>query len=340
MKNILHFIDRAVLKRGNLIFFFFLTACFFSRLNLQFYLIDIIGQLGFQIIIGGILLFFILLILKRLWASTICILICILLTIDILSSCNQCNAFLEDKSQNHNKIRLMTFNTGFSNNFKNIRELILFEKPDVINFQEVSPQIQDKLKSLKSLFPYNTGLDKPLEHLSSIILSKYPLKNNKVMDYHVVLTSLILDEAELTIIGIHLSAPLNQLLLKLYLDLNSNFSNATIPLPLPLVSLDFAIKQMEYLKTLIGNTNQNLILMGDLNMTTTSKRFTNFLNDTNLYTYTSYKHPTFTWPTFLPVFFGVQIDHVLFSKNFKVIVKKTTNHIGSDHTPLIVDLAF
>ena len=100
MKNILHFIDRAVLKRGNLIFFFFLTACFFSRLNLQFYLIDIIGQLGFQIIIGGILLFFILLILKRLLASLICILICVLLTIDILSSCNQCNAFLEDKSQN------------------------------------------------------------------------------------------------------------------------------------------------------------------------------------------------------------------------------------------------
>ena len=160
------------------------------------------------------------------------------------------------------------------------------------------------------------------------------------MDYHVVLTSLILDEAELTIIGIHLSAPLNQLLQKLYLDLNSNYSNATIPQPLPLVSLDFAIKQMEYLKTLIGNTNQNLILMGDLNMTTTSKRFTNFLKDVNLYTYVSYKHPTSTWPAFMPNYLGIQIDHVLFSKNFKMIGKKTTNHFGSDHRPLIVDLAF
>ena len=340
MTNVLHFIDKVIFKRGNLFFFFFLIACFFSRLNSQFYLIDIIGQLGFQIIIGGILLFFVLLILKRLLASLICIAICILLTIDILSSCNQCNAFLENKSQNYNKIRLMTFNTGFVNDFKSIRELILLEKPEVIQFQEVSSPMQDNLKSLKSLFPYNAGLDKPLDYFSSIVLSKYPLKNIKVADNYTVLTKVILGETELTIIGIHLSAPLNQLLLNLYVDLYFKYSDATKPQPLPLVSLDIAIKQMEYLKTLIDNTNQNLILMGDLNMTTTSKRFTNFLKDTNLYTYASYKPSTFTWPAFVPGYLGIQIDHVLFSENFKVIRKKTANHFGSDHRPLLVDLAF
>ena len=333
-------IYKIIFKRRNVLFLFFLVSCFLSRLNSKFYLIDIFGQLSFQIIICGILLFFILLILKRLLASVICILICILLSIDILLSCDQCNAFLEDKSQSYNKIRLMTFNTGFSNNFKNIRELILFEKPDVINFQEVSPQIQDKLKSLKSLFPYNAGLDKPLEHLSSIILSKYPLKNNKVVDYYTVLTKVILDETELTIIGVHLPAPLNQLLLNLYVDMYSNYTNTTRPQTLPLVNLDIAIKQMEYLKTLVDNTNQNLILMGDLNMTATSKRFTNFLKDTNLFTYTSIVNPIFTWPAFLPNYLGIQIDHVLFSKNFKMINKKTTKSFGSDHRPLIVDLAF
>ena len=97
---------------------------------------------------------------------------------------------------------------------------------------------------------------------------------------------------------------------------------------------------MKHLKTLIGNTNQNLILMGDLNMTVTSKRFINFLKETNLHTYVSYKNPTSTWPAFLPSYIGIQIDHVLFSKNFKVIRKKINNHFGSDHRPLIVDLAF
>ena len=340
MTNILHFINKVIFKRGNLLLFFFLLACFFSRLNSQFYLVDIIGQLGFQIIISGILLFFVLLILKRLLASLICISICILLTIDILSSCNQCNALLDDKSQNYNKIRVMTFNTGFSNDFENIHKLILFERPEVIQFQEVSSQMQDKLKSLKLLFPYNTGLDKPLEDLSSIILSKYPLKNTKVVDNYTVLTKVLLDETELTIIGIHLSPPIDQLLLNLYVDLYFKYSNTTKPQSFPLVSLDLAIKQMEYLKTLVDNTNQNLILMGDLNMTTTSKRFTNFLKDTNLYTYASYKYPTFTWPAFISSYLGIQIDHVLFSENFKMIRKKTTNHFGSDHRPLIVDLAY
>ena len=239
----------------------------------------------------------------------------------------------------------MTYNTGLSNDFKSIRELILFEKPDVIQFQEVSPQMQDKLKSLKSLFPYNIGLDKPIEYLSSIILSKYALKNSEVLDNYTVLTKIVIDETELTIIGIHIAAPLSPLLLKLYVNLYFHFNNLTVTqesltFPMGLNGIDYAIKQMKYLKTLIDNTNQNLILMGDLNMTTTSKRFTNFLKDTDLYTYTSYKHPTFTWPAFVSSYLGMQIDHVLFSKNFKVIGKKTTNHLGSDHRPLIVDLAY
>ena len=340
MESITRFIDKVILNKWNLLLFFFLVVCIFSRQNSQFYLVDIAGQLGFQIIIGGILLSFTLLILKRLFASLICILICILFIVDILTSCNQCSEFLEDKSQNYNKIRLMTFNTGLSNNFKNIHELILLEQPEVIQFQEVSPKMQDKLKSLKSLFPYNTGLDKPLIYFSSVVLSKYPLENIKVVNNYIVKTNVILDETELTIIGTHLPAPLTPRLVNLYYDLKLKFTNVTRTLPPSMANLDVAIKQMQNLKTLADNTNQNLIIMGDLNMTTTSKRFTNFLKDTSLYTYVSYKRPTFTWPAFVPSFLGIQIDHVLFSRNFKMIGKKTTNNFGSDHRPLIVDLAF
>ena len=319
MTNIIHFINKIVFKRGNIFFFFFLVSYFFTHLNSQFYLIDIFGQLSFQILVGGILLFFILLIFKRLLASMFCILICVLLTIDILSSCNQCDAFLEDKSQSYNKIRLMTFNVSHKNQFKDFEkflEMILLEKPDIIQFQELTPQAQDKLKSLKPFFPYNTGINKTIHNMDSIIFSKYPLKNNRMKNNHALITNLVLDDKELTIIGIHLYGPM-----------------------LP-TEFNLAIEGMRSLKSLVGNINQNLILMGDLNMTATSKRFTNFLKETNLYTYTSYKHPTFTWPTFIPSYFGIQIDHVLFSKNFKVIKKKTTNHFGSDHRPLIVDLVF
>ena len=319
MKGNLAFIDRTVFKKGNILFFFFLIVCFFSRLNLQIFFIDIFSHLGFQILIGGILLFFILLFLKRFWASVICVFVCIVFTADILSSCNHCNAVLKDRSQIRNKLRLISFNISYENpveNFENIREMILSEKPDIVQFQEFSRQMQDKIKTLRSIFPYSTELNKPKGPFDSLILSKYPLTNTKVDDNHVVITNLILNEAEISIVGIHLLTG----------GTKKNFNNA--------------LQQISYLKTIVNNTNKNLILLGDLNMTSTSTRFAKFLKETNLYTYTSYKNITSTWPAFMPNFLGIQIDHILFSNNFKMVDKKTSNSFGSVHRPLIVELSY
>jgi endonuclease/exonuclease/phosphatase (EEP) superfamily protein YafD len=319
MKDNLAFIDRTIFKKGNILFFFFLIACFFSRLDLQIFFIDIFSHLGFQTLISGILLFFILLFLKRFWASVICIFVCIVFTTDILSSCNHCNAVLKDRSQIRNKLRLISFNISYENpvkNFKNIREMILSEKPDIVQFQEFSPQMQDKIKTLRSIFPYSTELNKPKGPFDSLILSKHPLINTKVVDNHVVITNLILNEAEISIVGTHLSTG----------GTKKNFNNA--------------LQQISYLKTIVSNTNKNLILLGDLNMTSTSKRFAKFLKETNLYTYTSYKNITSTWPAFMPNFLGIQIDHILFSNNFKMVDKKTSNNFGSVHRPLIVELSY
>ena len=319
MKDSLAFIDRTVFKKGNILFFFFLIICFFSRLDLQIFFIDIFSHLGFQILIGGMLLFFIFLFLKRFWASVICISVCIVFTADILSSCNHCNAVLKDRSQIQNKLRLISFNISYENpveNFKNIREMILSEKPDIVQFQEFSPQMQDKIKTLGSILPYSTELNKPKGPFDSLILSKYPLTNTRVDDNHAVITNLILNETEISIVGIHLLTG----------GTKKNFNNA--------------LQQISYLKTIISNTNKNLILLGDLNMTSTSKRFAKFLKETNLYTYTSYKNITSTWPAFMPNFLGIQIDHIIFSKNIKMVDKKTSNSFGSVHRPLIVELSY
>ncbi len=319
MKDNLAFIDRAIFKKGNVLFFFFLIACFFSRLDLQIFFIDIFSHLGFQILIGEILLFFILLFLKRFWASVICIFVCIVFVADILSFCNHCNAVLKDRSQIRNKLRLISFNISYKNpveNFESIREMILSEKADIVQFQEFSPQMQDKIKTLRSIFPYSAGLNKPKGPFDSLILSKHPLTNTKVGDNHVVIANLILNEAKISIVGIHLFTG----------ESKKNFNNA--------------LQQISYLKTIVSNTNKNLILLGDLNMSSTSKRFAKFLKETNLYTYTSYKNITSTWPAFMPNLLGIQIDHILFSNNFKMVDKKTSNSFGSDHRPLIVELSY
>jgi len=42
----------------------------------------------------------------------------------------------------------------------------------------------------------------------------------------------------------------------------------------------------------------------------------------------------------MPNFLGIQIDHILFSNNFKMVDKKTSNSFGSVHRPLIVELSY
>jgi hypothetical protein len=112
---------------------------------------------------------------------------------------------------------------------------------------------------------------------------------------------------------------------------------------------------METVRDYINKNNKgDYILLGDLNMTLTSKRFTNFLKDTNLYTNVSLFKPTSTWPAkmqlrFAPEYIlienfpnvlGIQIDHILYSSKFKLIDKKTTNSYGSDHRGLIANLIY
>ena len=89
-------------------------------------------------------------------------------------------------SEDYNKIRLMTFNTGLINDFHNTYNQILVEKPDIVQFQETSQEFRTKLKSLQSLLPYNVGLNEANNHFSSIILSKYPIKKDKEINNHAV----------------------------------------------------------------------------------------------------------------------------------------------------------
>ena len=136
----------------------------------------------------------------------------------------------------------MTFNTGLTSDFENIRELILLEKPDIIQFQEITPQMQIKLKSLKSFFPYDVGLKEPNNVFSSIILSKHPLKNNKVIDNYTIFANIFLNGTELTIIGVHFLPPVNQFLLNYYSYLHVKFSNISKPETIPKADFNFAIK--------------------------------------------------------------------------------------------------
>ena len=46
-----------------------------------------------------------------------------------------------------------------------------------------------------------------------------------------------------------------------------------------------------------------------------------------------------TWPTTIPNFMRIPIDHILHSRDIKTISFKTLENNGSDHLPTIAELA-
>ena len=332
---------------GNLIKYSIFIIYFFSlvssKLETQKFFLDIFNQLSFQIFIFGILILIISLFFKEFILSILYFFCLVYLSINILIPCNNCNEFQKDNTIVYNKIRLMTFNTSYSTdydlpgwfvflkrtfinnkklnsdkskNMRDLKDLILFENPDVVLFQETNLNFINLLKGLDLNFPYQVQPSKFVESTESIILSKYPIIKNKNITHNSILTKIIIDKFEINILSPHLHSGINQ---KKFILAN---------------------KQMEILKQIRKDISENIILMGDLNMTPISKRFSRFLENLDLYTHSSFLKQVFSWPTYLPYLIGIQIDHVLYSKNFKMINKKTTISPGSDHRPLIVDLAF
>ena len=332
MKTI-HFLDKIVFKTGNTLIYFFILSCIISRANLNYYFFDILSQLGFQIFIGGFFLIIILLFLKRFKAAIICFVINFIFLFDILYSCKNCNAVAGKDLKNNNNLKILIFNVEYSNsieNFEKIRKMIILENPDIIQLAETSGRLSGEVKKLKKQYPHTLNLDKRKDIFDTVIFSKYPLKNKKDLTDNIVAATVVKNNKQFNLISVHFVPIAN----KLHTEIANRQMAAAI----------------DYIKINKGD----YILIGDLNMTMTSKRFTNFLNETNLYTYVSLIKPTSTWPAKMQLRFapeyvlienfpnvlGIQIDHVLYSSKFRLIDKKITNSYGSDHRGLIVNLTY
>ena len=329
----LYFLDKTIFKTGNTLIYFFILSCIISRANLNYYFFDILSQLGFQIFIGGFFLIIILLFLKRFKAAIICFIINFIFLFDILYSCKNCNAVVGKDLKNKNNLKILIFNLEYSNsieNFEKIRKMIILENPDIIQLAETSGRLSGEVKKLKKQYPHTLNLDKRKTIFDTVIFSKYPLKNKKDLTDNIVAATVVKNNKQFNLISVHFVPIAN----KLHTEIANRQMAAAI----------------DYIKINKGD----YILIGDLNMTMTSKRFTNFLNETNLYTYVSLVKPTSTWPAKMQLRFapeyvlienfpnvlGIQIDHVLYSSKFRLIDKKITNSYGSDHRGLIVNLTY
>lgn len=97
--------------------------------------------------------------------------------------------------------------------------------------------------------------------------------------------------------------------------------------------------QFEQLAVYTSEVDTALMVVGDLNVTPWSPYFSDLLDDGNLQDGRSGFGLQQSWPKQWPALFRIPIDHTLINDHVKIISRETGPFLGSDHRPIVVDVA-
>ncbi len=125
-----------------------------------------------------------------------------------------------------------------------------------------------------------------------------------------------------------------------FLHASFEFEGRTRHLWLIHPSLPFARRNTPELATLaerIRRTGGSRIVVGDMNCTEGSPHFTDFLRDAGLRDSRLGFGRQPSWPTDWP--YRIALDHAFVSDDLAVLDRRLGPMIGSDHFPLVLDLA-
>ncbi len=214
-------------------------------------------------------------------------------------------------------LRVVTFNIWHHNDkIEDIAKFLSETDADLVVMQEMTGDHWSKLREmLGSRYPYGLG------NYGLVILSKYQFTENGRVDRGGMPSwaSLILRFAkievngtEVTFAGTHLARPFYP---------KQQYSDV-------LALVNFVRQQ-----------HGPLVLAGDFNMTPWTDKLTGFTQATGLRRYNTFH---FTWPLkvhgvpFLPL---VATDNVFASPDFAKIATRAGPRLGSDHRPVIADIA-
>ena len=197
--------------------------------------------------------------------------------------------------------------------YDDVLQYIKEENPDFIVIEEVSPEWAKNLETLKKDYPFYKIVARS-DNFGIALFSKKKGKIRSVMLSASEVSTLVYENDQMIMIGTH---------------------------PVPPISGEYARWRNEQLLNLTDLAKQNndkaVLLVGDLNLTPYSPYFTKILKDGELISSTTGQGNLMTWPTQMP-FLGAPLDHVLHSKHYQTISRKTGKDLGSDHWPVIVEL--
>lgn len=216
-------------------------------------------------------------------------------------------------------IKILGANVLSSNDeYDRLIALIGAEQPDLIFLQEFTPAWDEATRVLKSDYPYRYA--EPSEGNFGIALySRIALDSATHVDSPplanpTIVATLTLNGQALTLINTH----------------------ATIPVTRSL--FDARNEQIDSIADLVANVEGDVILIGDFNLSVWCRRYRMFEQRTGLRNTRRGFGIIPTWPTYMPLAM-IPIDHALVSAGIGVVGTRSGKRIGSDHLPIIVELA-
>jgi endonuclease/exonuclease/phosphatase (EEP) superfamily protein YafD len=218
------------------------------------------------------------------------------------------------------KLRLLLANVNAANtNYPALLHLVEREKPDLLIVQEASESWLRALEPLRATYPHWQFVANR-DHAGMALYSRFPVEpfeavSAEVIDFPCIATRLRLDEARLTLISLH---------------------------PPPPATDDFLRernRQLLKVAEMVKQSPHPAIVAGDLNISVWSPYYSEFVKRAGLGSARRGFGILPTWPAHNRLI-AIPIDHCLISDGLQISNCRTGSEIGSDHLPLITDIAF
>lgn len=216
-------------------------------------------------------------------------------------------------------LRVLSVNVNVNNkNYAPTLELIRETQPDIVAIVETNWKWLNAMQTVEDFLPYS--LQSPrAEGFGIALYSKFPLALEPIetfdapKDFHLVATMNRADQQTI-VIALH------------------------PPPPRDVTLFEQRNRELREIGRYIQTLNQPVIALGDLNITPWSPNYREFVDQSNLENTRKGFGVLPSWPSQLPVL-SIPIDHVLVSTEIQVTNTRIGRNIGSDHLPVIADLA-
>lgn len=200
-----------------------------------------------------------------------------------------------------------------------IADFVRREQPDVLLLIELTaPALQALQSTLRELYPHHYALPRS-DYFGIGVFSRYRLQDHRLLD---------LGYRDVPAISVRVAAPQGTL----------HLVGVHLEWPMTRAAAAARNRQLDALAEQLNDGGDPLVLLGDFNTTRWDTRFATLLAATGLRDTAAGFVWQPTWPTFLPGL-GIAIDHCLASPRLAVTARRIGPDIGSDHYPLIVELA-